>query len=167
MKKYLFVFLALLGFLNCAKTDYYIKNVDSKIRMTSFSNEEGYVLKRRFELSHTRVNMFWGLLNVYQKDLESILLPEFRNYEKEAVGNLTITEKYDFLDSLVDFILIGIVRPYTVILQGNVYEKQLELKSVVPKAELESEPKTESVPEPEPEVKKKSEPVKPKKGVKK
>ena len=113
MKKYLFVFLALLGFLNCAKTDYYIKNVDSKIRMTSFSNEEGYVLKRRFELSHTRVNMFWGLLNVYQKDLESILLPEFRNYEKEAVGNLTITEKYDFLDSLVDFILIGIVRPYT------------------------------------------------------
>lgn len=109
--------------VNCAKADYYIRNVDSKIRMTSFTQEEGYVLKRRFELSHTRINIFWGLNNVYKKDLETILMPEFKNSEKEAVGNLTITETYDYLDGLVDTILFGLVRPHTVIVMGNIYEK--------------------------------------------
>ncbi|MCB1192196.1 MAG: hypothetical protein H7A23_24245 [Leptospiraceae bacterium] len=123
MVKYLLI-MSLIFFINCAKTEYYIKDVNNKVRLTSFSPVEGYSLKRRFQITHMRVNLFWGLYEIEKKDLDSILRREFRNPETEAVGNLSITETYDFLDSLVDFILIGLVRPYSVVIRGEIYEKK-------------------------------------------
>lgn len=133
MLKYLFVLLVLFSISNCAKTEYFLKSVDHKVRFTSFSEEEGYKLKKRFELSHTRINLFWGLTNVYKKDLDTILSPEFHNPEKEGIGNLSINESYDFFDSLLDFALIGIVRPYTVVIKGSLYEKVSNVENTTDK----------------------------------
>ncbi|HMV43041.1 MAG TPA: hypothetical protein PK079_22770 [Leptospiraceae bacterium] len=123
MKKFYLLILALI-FVNCAKTEYFTRNVNTQIRMNSFSDEEGYKLKKRFETSHTRINLFWGLVTTINKrDMEWILASELKDPDKEAIGNLTITEYYDFLDGLVDTVLFGLIRPYSVILRGDLYER--------------------------------------------
>ncbi|MBP9164045.1 MAG: hypothetical protein KBF99_12745 [Leptospiraceae bacterium] len=159
MKKYFLVGLILLA-VNCAKTEYYLKNVNHKVRLTSYTEEEGYKLKRRFDLSHTRVNMFWGIFRVYNKDLERILIEEFKNPETEAVGNLTITETYDLVDSLADLFTLGIVRLYSVKINGDLYEK-VSLPMPMPnlpdalenpnqeKVEVKEEPMNEDTPKTE------------------
>ncbi len=118
--------LSILMF-NCAKTSYYTKEVDSKIRLTPFTEEEGYVLKKRFEASSTRHNFFWGLVIAKADDLETILRKENvydGNLKDQAIGNLVITEQYTFFNSLLDLIFIGIYRPYSVEIEGSLYSKK-------------------------------------------
>ncbi|MCE9597279.1 MAG: hypothetical protein K8S54_04860 [Spirochaetia bacterium] len=41
----------------------------------------------------------------------------------DTIGNLKIRETYTGLDGLVDTILYGLVRPYTVIVTGTIYTR--------------------------------------------
>lgn len=156
--KILFTFIGLF-LLNCAKTTYYLKDPNAKVRFSAFSEDEGYKIKRRFEKTATRINLFWGLTRYDEKDLDSLVMEELgRNREENAIGNLTVREHYTFLDSLVDFIVIGLVRPYSVTVSGIVYkysgekeEADEEKDSDVPKRRTkkkadsdDDEPKTKS-----------------------
>jgi hypothetical protein len=127
MKKLILIntFFTIILFFNCAKTKYYTKDLSFNVRMTKFTENDGYILKKRFEVSHTRQHFFWGLLIAYSKDLESILEDELNIINKSniAIGNLNIIETYTFIDSLLDFALWGFYRPYTVKIEGELYEK--------------------------------------------
>lgn len=110
-------------FLNCAKTNYYLKDLNKNIRMSGYSEKEGYKAKRKFEINSTRINLVWGLVNYQDRDLDSLVATEWSNPEKEAIGNLTIIESYSFLDSLIDWLVVGLIRPYSVVLKGTMFEK--------------------------------------------
>ena len=83
------------------------------------------------------------VLHVYNKDLDTLLSPILRSPETEAVGNLALTETYDFLDSITDLCTLGIVRLYSVKVKGDLYEfaappKKEESESLELPKEIES-----------------------------
>ena len=124
MERLKIIILTILIF-NCAKTSYYIKDTNSDIRMSGFLEQEGYTIDKRFEVSSTRVQMFWGLEEV-ELDLETILKEEniYNSENKDkAIGGLTITEEYGFLNSLLDLFTVGLFRPYSVEIEGWIYTK--------------------------------------------
>ncbi len=112
MKQIKEINLLILSFFlfHCAKTSYYIKDAKSEIRMSAFTEEEGYLVDKRFEVSATRIQFFWGLENE-ELDLETILKEESiynSNLEDKAIGGLIITEEYSFLNSLADLFTVGL-----------------------------------------------------------
>ncbi len=134
IKKINLLILSIL-IINCAKTSYYIKDPKSDIRMTLFTEKEGYSIEKRFEMSATRVQLFWGL-EALELDLETILKEENvynANLEGKAIGGLNITEEYSFLNSIFDLFTFGLYRPYTVEIEGWIYTKT-NIKVETPKA---------------------------------
>ncbi|MCZ8238145.1 MAG: hypothetical protein O9346_05890 [Leptospiraceae bacterium] len=117
---YLILFLLFVG---CAQTKYDLRTVDLNVRISSLKDSPEYKLKQRFELSSTRHNFFWGL-SYSGKSLEEILATEnvLPSSKAQAIGSLKITESYTFLNSIIDFFTIGIYRPYSVSIEGELYE---------------------------------------------
>lgn len=89
--------------------------------MTPYSAQEGYKLVRRFRVEATRRNLFWGLKADRSATLDVLLDQNLQ--PGEAAGSLTITEHYTFVDAFLDFLSIGIYRPYTVVIEGEAYQK--------------------------------------------
>jgi hypothetical protein len=104
---------------------------------------------------HNLINYRKQKIDCSFKDLEKILFEEFKNPETEAVGNLIITETYDLVDSLADLFTLGIVRLYSVKINGDLYEKVSQPMPKLPdvlenpnqeKIEVKEEPMNEDTP---------------------
>ncbi|TGN21059.1 hypothetical protein [Leptospira idonii] len=128
MKKTSLLLVSLFALLmaNCAETKYrLLRNVDKPIRLSTFKNDPAYTLVRNFEVSHMRQFLFYGTVPVHSKSLEEILNQEiYDNYD--AIGDIEITERYTALDGLLDAILFGLYRPYTVIITGSIYKRKVQ-----------------------------------------
>lgn len=74
-----------------------------------------------FDISYTRVYMFWGLSNIRDKSLDDLLANVYLKYPNANIGDLRITEEYEFSDGFFDMVTFGIFRPYTLHVKGNVY----------------------------------------------
>ncbi|WP_233441035.1 hypothetical protein [Leptospira biflexa] len=119
--KLLFCLLFLL--LQCANTSYYQTWGKQKVRLNGYAVEEGYQKIQSFNFSYTRVYLFWGLSNVRDQSLDEFLSEYYLKYPHTHIGDLKITEEYEFMDGVYDMITFGIVRPYTVHIRGNLYSQ--------------------------------------------
>ncbi|TGM45516.1 hypothetical protein [Leptospira vanthielii] len=120
MKRILLFILAIF-LVHCANTSYYQTWGKNKVRLNGFSANEGYMVSDTFDITYTRVYMFWGLSNIRDKSLDELLAELYLKYPNSNIGDLKITEEYEFSDGLFDLISFGIVRPYTLNLKGNIY----------------------------------------------
>ncbi|TGL16023.1 hypothetical protein [Leptospira meyeri] len=121
--KNIFLFILITVLLNCANTSYYQTWGKSKVRLNGFSSNEGYSVTDSFRFSYTRVYLFWGLSNVRDKSLDELLTEVYLKYPNSHIGDLKISEEYEFSDGVYDLLTIGIVRPYTLHIKGNVYSQ--------------------------------------------
>lgn len=116
------VCILLLSFLflaGCAETQYKVNSRDLVVRLNGFQKSEGFTKKREFEIKFRRYYCLWGLIRLTDRTLDDLLKEETR--PGDFVGNLQINEKYDFADGLVDTILYGLLRPYSVVVRGEIY----------------------------------------------
>lgn len=120
MKKKLFIVILLLLSTKCAQTQYRVFDPNLKIRLSSLKNNQNYQLKRSFNVKHRRFYLLWGTIPVENKSLEELLRNEIRE-ENHIIADLQIVEEYDPIDGLIDTIIFGLVRPYSVNLYGNIY----------------------------------------------
>lgn len=107
--------------LQCANTSYYQTWGKQKVRLNGFSKEEGYQKIQSFNFTYTRVYLFWGLSNVRDQTLDEFFSELYLKYPNAHIGDLKITEEYEFMDGIYDLITVGIVRPYSVHIRGNLY----------------------------------------------
>lgn len=121
--KNIFLIISSMVLLNCANTAYYQTWGKNKVRLNSFSSSEGYTVKDSFDISYTRVYMFWGLSNIRDKSLDELLNEVYLKYPNANIGDLKISEEYTFSDGIYDLLTIGIVRPYTLHIKGNIYSQ--------------------------------------------
>lgn len=132
---------ALLLTAGCAVTRYQLSRPERPVRMTGYSEAEGYRMTRRFRVEVRRDNFAWGMSPDRSVTLDSILDRELK--QNEAAGSLKITEVYTFLNALFEFISIGVYRPYTVIVEGEAYEKVSQSPKEAPAGPPTDTPKAE------------------------
>ncbi|EOQ94973.1 hypothetical protein LEP1GSC195_0764 [Leptospira wolbachii serovar Codice str. CDC] len=120
MKKFFLFSLSFLLF-HCANTSYFQTWGKHKVRLNGYTTAEGYTVADSFDLTYTRVYLFWGLSNIRDKALDELLAEVYLKHPNAQIGDLKITEEYEFWDGVFDMITFGIVRPYTLNLKGNIY----------------------------------------------
>ncbi len=135
------LFAALLLSATCAGTRYQLIRPERPVRMTGYTEAEGYRMTRRFRIEMRRDNFGWGMSTDRNVTLDSILDRELK--PTEAAGALKITEVYTFVNALLDFITIGVYRPYTVIVEGEAYEKVSQSPKEAPVGPPTDTPKDE------------------------
>ncbi|WP_226992962.1 hypothetical protein [Leptospira biflexa] len=121
--KHKLLFCLLFFLFQCANTSYYQTWGKQKVRLNGYTVEEGYQKIQSFNFSYTRVYLFWGLSNVRDQSLDEFLSEYYLKYPNTHIGDLKITEEYEFMDGVYDMITFGIVRPYTVHIRGNLYSQ--------------------------------------------
>ncbi|TGM42863.1 hypothetical protein EHQ92_16175 [Leptospira biflexa] len=121
--KHKLLFCLLFFLFQCANTSYYQTWGKQKVRLNGYTVEEGYQKIQSFNFSYTRVYLFWGLSNVRDQSLDEFLSEYYLKYPHTHIGDLKITEEYEFMDGVYDMITFGIVRPYTVHIRGNLYSQ--------------------------------------------
>ncbi|MCT8335585.1 hypothetical protein NUH30_18015 [Leptospira sp. 85282-16] len=119
-KKIILLGMTLL-LIQCANTSYYQTWGKHKVRLNGFSANEGYSVSESFDITFTRVYMFWGLSNIRDKTLDELLTEVYLKHPNSSIGDLKITEEYELSDSFYDMFTFGILRPYTLHIKGNIY----------------------------------------------
>ncbi|MCW7492651.1 hypothetical protein ND861_09045 [Leptospira sp. 2 VSF19] len=122
LKQVIVLGIVLVSF-QCANTSYYQTWGTHKVRLNGYSANEGYAIIDSFEITFTRVYMFWGLSNIRDKSLDELLAEIYLKHPNTSIGDLKISEEYEFSDSIYDLVTFGILRPYTLHLKGNIYSK--------------------------------------------
>lgn len=120
VRKIIVIGITLLLF-HCANTSYYQTWGKHKVRLNGYAKAEGYIVVDSFDITYTRVYLFWGLSNIRDKALDELLADVYLKYPNSQIGDLKIAEEYEFWDGVFDMITVGTIRPYTLNLKGNVY----------------------------------------------